>query len=110
MDHRLNLLYRTIALALFALTGGLAAGVPLLDAHETPGQAGIEETHDSRCSYQHDHDLCIVFQQSPAEAAPASALASVGSPTLRTPTRLARPVAVRQLHTQQLARAPPALS
>ena len=105
---RLNRLRRAMALALLALTGGLSVGVPLLDSREAFEAPGIEAQHDaSRCSYLHDHDLCVVFQQTPAEAAAAS------PPKLPAAARR-RGTAPRSLHvatTQSVAwhaaRAPP---
>lgn len=110
MDHRLRPLYRTIALALIALTGGLTAGVPLLDAHEPPEGPGIEETHDaSRCGYQHDHSLCVVFQQSPAEAAFSSPFRPLAAPDLAIDAPGATNFAPAPSTALHSARAPPVL-
>ena len=101
---------RTIAVALFALTGGLTAGVPLLDAHEPADGPGIEETHDaSRCSYQHDHSLCVVFQQSPAEATFASPFKPLAAPQVRIEAPPTADIATPTCTSRHPARAPPPL-
>lgn len=110
MEYTLNPLFRAIALALFALTGGLTGGVPMLDAHEAPAEPGIEETHDSsRCSYQHDHNLCVVFQQSPAEAALLSPIKPLDAPVFRVEATQSADVATAPRTALQPARAPPVL-
>lgn len=110
MYPRLKLFRRALALALFGLTGGLAVGVPLVDSRERLEKPGIEEQHDSsRCNYRHNHDLCVVFQQTPAAAALASALKPVAAPTLRTPTPRPNLVGMWERFSTQSARAPPVL-
>ena len=110
MYPRLKLLRRALALALFGLTGGLAVGVPLVDSRERFEEPGIEEQHDSsRCDYRHNHDLCVVFQQTPAAAALASALKPVAYPLLRTPSPRASLIAIWERFSTQSARAPPVL-
>ena len=110
MYPRLKLLRRAVAVALFSLTGGLAVGVPLVDSQETFEEPGIEERHDaSRCSYLHDHDLCVVFQQTPAATALASELKPVAAPTLLTPSPQANFIAMWKRFSTQSARAPPVL-
>lgn len=110
VDQRLNPLFRAIALALFALTGGLTAGVPLLDGHESPAEPGVEETHDgSRCSYQHDHSLCVVFQQSPAEAEFPSQVRPLSASELRADPPRTADIAAAPLTARHSARAPPFL-
>jgi hypothetical protein len=80
VDLRLRPLRRAIALALVTLTGGMAAGVSVLDAYETVGEPGVEKSHDAaRCSFQHDHSLCVVFQHTPAAATPSSPSPPLGS-------------------------------
>jgi len=99
-----------MALALLCLTGGLAAGVPMLDARERVEEPGIEAQHDaSRCGFQHDHDLCLVFQQTPAEPTLASPPKPLSAPELRTPVRRADFIAARDRFATRSARAPPVL-
>lgn len=108
MEYRLNPLFRAIALALFALTGGLTAGIPMLDAHEAPAEPGIEGTHDSsRCSYQHDHNLCVVFQQTPAEVAFRSAPKPLEALAVRLDAPRSEGIATAPQTTRRSARAPP---
>lgn len=110
MNQRLNPVMRVIALTLLAITGGLATAVPLLDAHEPFEGPGVEETHDSsRCSYRHDHNLCLLFQQSPAEAAPPSLLRPVAAPSLFRQTPRSTLIANAPRPARYSARAPPTL-
>lgn len=110
MYPRLKLPRRALALALLGLTGGLAVGVPLVDSRETVEETGIEARHDaSRCTYQHNHDLCVVFQQTPAARALASALKPVAAPTLRSPSPWADHIAIWERFSTRSARAPPVL-
>lgn len=103
-------LKRALVLALVVLTGGLAGGLPLLDAHETSGRAGIERTHDaSRCSFRHDHSVCIVFQQTPAAATTSSPFRPVAALELGSPLPRATFIASAFHRSNQSARAPPVL-
>lgn len=99
-----------MALALLCLTGGLSISVPQLDARESVEQPGIEQQHDtSRCSYQHDHNLCVIFQQTPAQATLASPLRPLNAPELRSPISRVGFISMAERFSTQAARAPPVL-
>ena len=109
VDRRPNPLFRAVAVALFALTGGLSVGVPMVDAHETPSDTGIEESHDASRCFQHDHSLCVVFQQTPAETVHVSPFKPLGSPELDVVAPPSSDVTARAIPAYHSARAPPVL-
>lgn len=107
---RLKPLRRAMALALLCLTGGLFVGVPQLDALEIVEEPGIEQQHDaSRCGYRHDHNLCVIFQQTPAQATLASPLRPLTAPELRGPISQVGFISMAERFSTQAARAPPVL-
>ena len=109
VNLRLKLPSRAMATALFVLTGGLSVVLPLLDAREPLEAPGIEAQHDaSRCSYFHDHNLCVVFHNTPAATPPGAALKPLAA-TLRAPNPPAPSTGNSARRSTASARAPPIL-